>query len=100
MLWDTHMHTHFSGDSDADPEQMILAAKARGLSGLCFTDHLDYDYPEEPELFLLDFSSYKKEIHLLQEKYEEHFPVLFGVELGLQPQAAEKNREAAGACPF
>lgn len=100
MLWDTHMHTRFSGDSDANPEEMILAAEAKGLSGLCFTDHLDYDYPEEPGLFLLDLSSYEKGIQEFRLKYENHFPVLFGIELGLQPQVAEKNREAAGACPF
>lgn len=100
MLWDTHMHTHFSGDSDADPEQMILTAEAGGLSGLCFTDHLDYDYPEEPDLFLLDFSFYKKEIQMLQQKYENRFPVLLGIELGLQPQVAERNLEAAKSCPF
>ena len=54
MLWDTHMHTHFSGDSEADPENMVKAAIQKGLEGLCFTDHYDYDYPNDPELFLLD----------------------------------------------
>ena len=63
MLWDTHMHTHFSGDSDADPRQMIAAAEGAGLAGLCFTDHLDYDYPDDKDLFLLDFDSYIKEAH-------------------------------------
>ena len=57
MLWDTHMHTNYSGDSDAAPDTMVQAAIASGLDGLCFTDHFDYDYPDDPELFLLDFSS-------------------------------------------
>ena len=51
MLWDTHMHTHFSGDSDADPTKMARAAIARNLDGICITDHLDYDYPDDPDLF-------------------------------------------------
>ena len=46
MLWDTHMHCHFSGDSESSPESMIQEAITRGLPGLCFTDHLDYDYKE------------------------------------------------------
>lgn len=57
MLWDTHMHTHHSGDSEAAMDDMIKAAIAAGLDGICFTDHYDYDYPEEPELFLLDFAA-------------------------------------------
>lgn len=54
-LWDTHMHSQFSGDSKAAQEEMIAASIERGLSGICFTDHLDIDYPEEPDLFLLVF---------------------------------------------
>lgn len=29
MLWDTHMHTHFSGDSEADSAAMAHAAVAK-----------------------------------------------------------------------
>ena len=100
MLWDTHMHTHFSGDSDADPRQMIAAAEGAGLAGLCFTDHLDYDYPDDKDLFLLDFYSYKEEIQKLRQEYKDRFPILLGIEIGLQPQLAKKNHEAAKACPF
>ena len=45
MFWDTHMHCRFSGDSDADPNEMALAAAQKGLAGICFTDHIDWDYP-------------------------------------------------------
>ena len=71
MLWDTHMHCAFSGDSDADPELMIQSAIEKQLDGICFTDHLDYDYPEEPELFLLDFPAYQGRIFSLKEKYKK-----------------------------
>ena len=62
MLWDTHMHTHHSGDSDALMPDMIQAAVRQNLDGICFTDHFDYDYPDDPNLFLLDFDSYIKEV--------------------------------------
>lgn len=100
MLWDTHMHTHHSGDSDAPMPAMVQAAISRGLDGLCFTDHFDYDYPEEPEEFLLDFSSYKKEVDDLQSEYHQKFPILWGVELGLQPHIADVNRKIAADYPF
>ena len=69
MFWDQHMHCNFSGDSDALPEDMIKASIAHGLSGICFTDHLDYDYPEEPNIFLLDFDNYFKAFSDLRKKY-------------------------------
>ena len=58
MLWDTHMHTAFSTDSETSPESMIKASIELGLGGICITDHMDYDYPkehpeDEPE-FILD----------------------------------------------
>ncbi len=36
---DIHVHTRFSADSIADPEDIIAVAKARGLSGFAVTDH-------------------------------------------------------------
>lgn len=91
MLWDTHMHCAFSGDSDSPPEAMIEAAIQKGLSGICFTDHLDYDYPEEPDLFLLDLDAYEAKMHELRERYTPVLPVLHGLELGLQPHLAKTH---------
>lgn len=91
MLWDTHMHTSFSGDSDAAPESMIRQAMAIGLGGICITDHLDLDYPEEPDLFLLDLENYCPKIARLREAYRGTFSVCRGIELGLQPHLAEKH---------
>ena len=100
MFWDTHMHTHFSGDSEANPQEMIQQARQLGLAGICFTDHLDFDYREEPDLFLLDLSAYSDAIQQLQEEYKNHFPILFGIEIGLQPQVCEKNRKITQQYPF
>ena len=100
MFWDQHMHCNFSGDSDALPEDMIKAAIAHGLSGICFTDHLDYDYPEEPNIFLLDFDNYFRELSDLKEKYAGRISVNIGIELGLQTQVAGQNLAVAKKYPF
>lgn len=100
MLWDTHMHTHHSGDSDAPMDSMIHAAMERGLGGICFTDHYDYDYPDDPDLFLLNFPSYIEEVHAMQQAYAGIFPILLGIEVGLQPQIAEINQTAVSSHPF
>ena len=99
-IWDAHMHCHFSGDSDASPESMIASAMDKNLAGICFTDHLDYDYPNEPDAFLLDFESYEKKILSLQQEYDGIFPVNMGIEVGLQPHIADQNRQAVEAHPF
>ncbi len=100
MLWDTHMHTHFSGDSDAEPEAMIRQAVQLGLPGICFTDHLDYDYPDEPDLFLLDLEKYAPAVKKLQEIYKERLPIRFGIELGLQPHLAHRHHELLAQYDF
>jgi predicted metal-dependent phosphoesterase TrpH len=38
-IFDLHLHTHYSADACASPEEMIGAAKRRGLSGIAVTDH-------------------------------------------------------------
>lgn len=100
MLWDTHMHSAFSGDSDTEPELMVQSAINRHLSGICFTDHFDYDYPNDPEEFLLDFPSYQHKISELQEKYAATLPICFGVELGLQPHLSAMHKELVQKYPF
>ena len=61
-LWDNHMHCAFSGDSNTPPEVMIAAAKEKQLAGITFTDHLDWDYKEDPGLFDLDLATYQQQI--------------------------------------
>ncbi len=40
-LYDNHTHTHFSHDSQQQPEELAAAAKAAGLAGIAITDHCD-----------------------------------------------------------
>lgn len=99
-LWDVHMHSQFSGDSDTPLEDMILTAKDAGLRGICFTDHLDIDYPDDPALFLLDLPNYSASVLSLQEKYHMEFPILLGIELGLQPHLANLHTDILSQYPF
>lgn len=72
-LWDTHMHSQFSGDSEAPQEEMISSAIKKGLAGICFTDHLDIDYPVEPDIFLLDLPNYTSSVLAYQENMPQSF---------------------------
>ena len=37
--FDLHVHSRFSADSVADPEEIVASAKKKGLSGIAITDH-------------------------------------------------------------
>ena len=100
MLWDTHLHTKFSGDSTSNPRDMVESAMKKGLSGICFTDHQDLEYSATPGLFDLDFPTYQKEILLLKEEYKNKFPICWGVELGVQPDTVKGNIKIASTYPF
>ena len=102
ILWDCHMHSSFSADSDTPMENMVLKALSLGLKGVTFTEHLDPDYPSTPESldFSLDLSSYRKELLRLQEIYKDKIQLRFGIELGLQPQLEKYFRNLTKDTPF
>ena len=79
ILADIHTHTSFSTDSDEPMENMIEAAISRGLRFLCFTEHMDKDYPSAPDFFL-DTDSYLEKFLEMKDKYRDKITLLFGVE--------------------
>lgn len=101
---DCHLHSSFSGDSQAPMEEMILQGIAQGLKTMCFTEHNDFDYPKYPDLtadtFLLHTDSYRHTLAELRKKYADKIQLLFGVELGLQTECAAHNTDFAGSHGF
>ena len=69
MLYDTHMHSSFSGDSETLPEKQIERAKEIGLSGVIFTDHMDIDTPITDVDFNLDVDRYIPYMKKMADKY-------------------------------
>lgn len=86
ILWDCHMHSSFSTDSDTPTEDMIQRSIALGLKGICFTEHLDPDYPPTPDNleFSLDIPAYYGRLMDLKEAYKDLLAIRFGIEIGLQ----------------
>ena len=101
MLWDTHMHTHFSVDSDANPCEMAQTAITKGLDGICFTDHLDLtELLSTSDSLPLDLKSYFAEIKDLQSKFQNALPIQFGIEIGFQPFLKEELPKIIDSYPF
>ena len=99
MYWDTHMHCRFSGDSTADPDKMALSAIRKGLDGICFTDHIDWDYPG-PTPFSFDPAAYFETLSSLRQQYQTKINIHIGVELGLQPHLKERYETFTGKWDF
>ena len=102
ILWDCHMHSSFSADSETPMENMIQKAVSLGFQGICFTEHLDPDYPEVPDPidFSLDLSAYQKKIMELKEIWRSRIELCFGIELGLQPHLSGEFRKLLLDTPF
>lgn len=96
---DYHLHTSFSTDSKTPMEDMISSGISKGLKTMCFTEHMDYDYPI-PTDFLVDMEAYFAKIEELAKKYSEKCDILFGIELGIQPHLTSKLQELTNAYPF
>ncbi len=101
---DYHLHSNFSGDSDTPMEDMILKGIELGLTEMCFTEHMDMDFPVSeaapPDTFTLNTDSYLYDLIKYKEKYADRIKVCFGVELGLQPHLSKELAKYAKSYDF
>ncbi len=100
-LFDNHTHSYFSTDSRMDIRDAVRSAYERGLKGIVFTDHIDYDPPAGLTPYLFNVppqqEALEKEIEELGlngrgGKYGD-FCLLKGVEIGLQDISLGKIQE-------
>jgi len=84
-MHDNHIHSKFSNDSHMEAAAACQRAVEIGLKGLVFTDHVDYDYPDYDNDFLIDFDQYFEFFKRLQKDWKEKLDIRIGVEMGFQP---------------
>lgn len=95
---DYHMHTCFSGDSEADPREHVKQAILMGLDEICFTDHRDFDYPIDS--FDLDVEKYYQTIMALKEEFKDEIKIKWGIEIGLDMNYQKEINELINRYPF
>lgn len=101
IIADYHVHSDFSGDSQAPMEDMIEQAIKLGLKKICFTDHMDHDYPHKGDIsFIFDPEDYIPKLQDLKEQYATQIEILTGIELGLQPHVTEYYKKLMKQYPF
>ena len=97
ILSDYHLHSSFSGDSEASMESMILKGIELELENMCFTEHMDMDYTyikaEDIGMFDLNTKAYISKLQQLKEMYSDKIHIYLGVELGLQPHLSEELKQ-------
>ena len=92
-MFDCHVHSSFSGDSEMDCHIAIKTAIDLGLKAIAFTDHLDYDYPDYDDVFLIDFDKYSEFMDKIKQEYSEKLKICKGIEVGVQPHVVKDTLE-------
>ncbi|PAV30593.1 histidinol-phosphatase [Virgibacillus profundi] len=92
-MFDYHIHSNFSADCETPMEKTIEQAIILGLEEICFTEHIDYEYPDKSIVFEFDLEEYDKKIKQMQSKYMDEIRIKKGIEIGLQPHLLNKYEE-------
>lgn len=89
-MFDFHMHSDFSEDCSTPMEATIESAIEKGFKKICFTEHVDYDYPDPDFTFDLDTEKYEEKIRQMRKKYADQITIKKGIEIGIQPHLFER----------
>lgn len=120
MFADYHIHTYYSDDSTYPMEQVVKDAISKGITDLCFTDHVDYGIKEDtdklsPERrqelklkiqnpnvpqYNVDYPAYVAEYQDLKEKYADKINLKLGMEFGLQINTIPQYQKLFNSYPF
>jgi DNA polymerase (family 10) len=83
IIGDFHVHTTVSGDGRSTLEEVVAAAKARGVKVLAITDHAEGTLSGVKREVLLE---QRKEIAAMRKKLGNSLTLLHGVELNIGPK--------------
>ena len=94
MIFDSHMHTKFSADSDMAATDALTRAQNLNL-GVVFTEHFDYGVTNEDGDFTFDPAAYMRDYKNLRGKN-----CRLGVEVGLRKSARTVNEKFLAHADF
>lgn len=95
MLFDSHIHTKFSADSEMEASAALARAESQGL-GLVFTEHLDAEQPGPGNIdFTFDPEDYWREYEPLRGQN-----LRLGIEVGMREATEAQSRAFVARVPF
>ncbi|MFA7116278.1 MAG: histidinol-phosphatase HisJ family protein [Bacteroidales bacterium] len=102
-VYDNHVHSYFSADSEMLIIDAVKAAAVKGLSGICITDHMDLVQPTHNRDFTFNIYDQQKAINRIISNLSskdndfnlptKDFHLLRGIEVGLQDISKEQNQK-------
>jgi histidinol-phosphatase (PHP family) len=98
-LYDQHLHSRHSFDSEADPAENVEAAIARGLAGLTFTEHFD-THPGDWKASRYDDEAYSAAIERLRVRFGSTIFIGKGIEVCYQPDTMDFALDCLSAHSF
>ena len=96
-MFDFHMHSRVSFDTDEPAEAMARIAAAKGLKEICFTDHLDYDPLGKMGILAFDTEVYNAEYNNLEVP---GLKIRRGMEFGMTVDNREQFKKDLTRRPF
>ena len=94
MIFDSHVHTKFSADSEMSAADAIARAQSLNL-GVVFTEHFDYGLELDGKSFSFDAATYMNEYKNFRGEN-----VRLGVEVGLRKSARAANEKFIASADF
>ena len=94
MIFDSHMHTKFSADSDMTATEALTRAQSLNL-GVVFTEHFDYGVQVDGKDFSFDTATYMHDYKNLRGQN-----CRLGVEVGLRKSARTANEKFLARADF
>lgn len=87
---DYHIHSSLSADCSVDMLAMATAAQAKGLKDICFTEHIDFDFPSEEDVdFSVDFDAYQNTFEAVSAAFPD-VRIRKGIEAGLETVSLDR----------
>ena len=99
VMFDFHVHTHHSFDASHTANELIEKAIQLGLTQICLTDHIDYDYDGEGSEFSFSYQGFFDEISRVRQLYKNQIQLLAGVEFGMQPISSRNTKRMPTSGP-
>lgn len=92
IIADLHTHTKFSADARDDMADMCRAAITKGLSYICFTEHVDNN-PNDESYHFFNYDKYSEAIKRVRDEFGDNLHILTGIEFG-EPHLYQKEFES------
>ena len=85
------MHSTHSPDARATLDELCESAVRRGLAGVCFTEHVEFD-PSDAAYGYINYESYLSDVHRCRDRYGDRLEIKAGVEVTYQRKYVDDIR--------